>query len=416
LLPNWRRSGIEQVYDVEVCGAGNIGELAAVLDYLQVAPVARDIEQLLAQQDRLEAMVSEALGAFDAGGGWAEDGSLSLSAWLVAHARRSRKEAYREALISKRLAQLPATAAAWAQGALSSSQVAAVVANVSAEHASLYAAHEDELTPVLASLSVRDTAAAMRSWRLHAEATTDGPEPPSRPSEFYLSETLEGRRVPSGHLCVEDAAVVEAAIAAASRPFDPTELALASAAQRRAAALVEVCRWFLDNSTSTSPRSRTRPHVSVVVGVKELASGGPGQFVNGTPVPARSIEWLSCDSELHRIVMSGRSSVLDYGSSVRTISPALWAALVVRDRHCRHPGCERPPSWCDAHHVVHFAKGGPTRLDNLVLACTRHHHLWHDQGWQLTLARDGTLTLVSPKGLGLTSSPSAIDLVGAALF
>jgi hypothetical protein len=172
----------------------------------------------------------------------------------------------------------------------------------------------------------------------------------------------------------------------------------------------------LDNSTSTSSASRTRPHVSVVVGLKELATGGPGQLANGTPVPARTIEWLSCDSELHRLVMSGRSTVLDYGSSVRTISPALWAALVVRDRHCRHPGCDRPPSWCDAHHVVHFAKGGPTRLDNLVLGCTRHHHLWHDQGWQLSLARDGTLTLVSPNGLVLTSSPSANDLVGSALF
>ncbi|HUC14479.1 MAG TPA: HNH endonuclease signature motif containing protein [Acidimicrobiales bacterium] len=42
----------------------------------------------------------------------------------------------------------------------------------------------------------------------------------------------------------------------------------------------------------------------------------------------------------------------------------------MRDRHCRHPGCDLPPPWCDAHHVVHFSKGGPTRLDNLVLGCT----------------------------------------------
>jgi hypothetical protein len=55
-------------------------------------------------------------------------------------------------------------------------------------------------------------------------------------------------------------------------------------------------------------------------------------------------------------------------------------------------------------------------LDNLVLGCTRHHHLWHDQGWQLSLARDGTLSLVSPHGLVLTSSPAARELVGASLF
>jgi hypothetical protein len=399
-----------------VGGAGGIKELADAITCLQVVPVAAAVEELLALRDRLDAKLSETLRAFEAELGWAEDGSLSLTAWLAAHGRRSRKEAHREAVISNRLSQLPATAAAWAEGVLSSSQVTAVVANVSAEHAGLYAAHEDELTPVLATLSVRDTAAAMKSWRLHAEATTDGTEPPCRPSVLHLSETLDARRELSGHLSVEDAAVVEAAIAAAPRDFDPTELPLPSGAERRAAALVDVCRWFLDNSTSVSSGSRSRPHVSVVVGLKELASGGPGQLANGTPVPAPTTEWLSCDSELHRIVMSGRSTVLDYGSSVRTISQALWAALVVRDRHCRHPGCDRPPPWCEAHHVVHFSKGGPTRLDNLVLGCARHHHLWHDQGWQLTLARDGTLTLVSPQGLVLTSSPSAYDLVGATLF
>ena len=143
------------MYDRDMGAAGNIKELAAALACLQVAPVAGHIEELLALRDRLDAKISEGLRAFDAERCWAEDGSLSLTAWLAAHGRRSRKEAYREALTAKRLSQLPTTAAAWAGGALSSSQVGAVVANVSAEHAGLYAAHEDELTPVLAGLSVR---------------------------------------------------------------------------------------------------------------------------------------------------------------------------------------------------------------------------------------------------------------------
>jgi len=63
-----------------------------------------------------------------------------------------------------------------------------------------------------------------------------------------------------------------------------------------------------------------------------------------------------------------------------------------------------------------ISPSGPTRLDNLVLGCTRHHHQWHDQGCQLTLARDGTLTLVSPNGLVLTSSPSKNVLVGSTMF
>ncbi len=327
---------------------------------------------------------------------------------------RGKKPTARQ-LAAKRLSVLPVTAAAWADGVLSSSQVGAVVANVSAEHAGLYGAHEEELTPVLATLSVRDTAAAMRSWRLHAEATTVASRRLRVPRcSISLRPWKAGGSSPGtlrSKITPWLKQLSQLLWATSTRPVP-----LPSAAERRAAALVDVCRWFLDNCGSVSSGSRTRPHVSVVVDVKELATGGPGQLVNGAPVPARDHQWLSCDSELHRIIMSGRSTVLDYGSSVRTISPALWAALVVRDRHCRHPGCDRPPSWCDAHHVVHFSKGGPTRLDNLVLACTRHHHLWHDQGWQLSLARDGTLSLVSPKGLVLTSSPSAMDLVGATLF
>jgi hypothetical protein len=136
----------EQMYDEEVGGVGSVKELAGAISCLQVAPVAEDIEELLALRDRLDSKLSEVLGVFEAEQGWAEDGSLSLTAWLAAHGRRSRKEAYREAVMAKRLSALPVTAAAWAEGALSSSQVGAVVANVSAEHANLYAAHEDELT------------------------------------------------------------------------------------------------------------------------------------------------------------------------------------------------------------------------------------------------------------------------------
>jgi hypothetical protein len=76
--------------------------------------------------------------------------------------------------------------------------------------------------------------------------------------------------------------------------------------------------------------------------------------------------------------MAGRSEPLDVGRKTPVVSPALRRALIVRDRGCRFPGCDRPHAWCDAHHVRHWADGGPTALTNLVLLCRRHHRRIHD--------------------------------------
>ena len=81
--------------------------------------------------------------------------------------------------------------------------------------------------------------------------------------------------------------------------------------------------------------------------------------------------------------------------------PPLRRALVVRDDGCRYPGCNRPPGWCDAHHVTHWVDGGPTAVDNLVLLCDRHHHVVHEPGWQLEF--DGhDLRVLRPDGTEVT--------------
>jgi Domain of unknown function (DUF222) len=402
---------IEHLYDGEVGGVG-AGALAEVVDRLELVPVVEEIEQALRARDRLDAKVSEALRGLDLEEGWASDGALSLTAWLIAHGRRSHRDAEREAKLARRLAELPVTAAAWSGGTLSSGQVAAVVANVSSARAVLYAGHEADMTPVLAELSVRDTAAAMQLWRLRAGACQDGEVGPERPSELYLSQTMEGRRELSGHLGAEDAAVVEAAIAVAKGNDRPEgEGPFPTAPERRANAVVDVCRWFLANYDKAASGTRNRPQLSVIVDLSDLAGAGPGRLADGTAVAASTVLRVACDAVLNRIVMAGRATVLDYGSAVRTVSPALWASLVVRDGHCRHPGCDRPPGWCEAHHVKHFSKGGPTCLSNLVLACSRHHHLWHDHGWDLELDAEGTLVLKSPTGNVITSRPPPVHLV-----
>jgi hypothetical protein len=84
-------------------------------------------------------------------------------------------------------------------------------------------------------------------------------------------------------------------------------------------------------------------------------------------------------------VLGSDSQVLDVGRKARLVTHYLWLALVARDKHCAFPGCRRPPVACDAHHVVHWADGGPTSLGNLVLLCRQHHTLIHSTPWEVRI-------------------------------
>jgi hypothetical protein len=86
------------------------------------------------------------------------------------------------------------------------------------------------------------------------------------------------------------------------------------------------------------------------------------------------------------VVLGSRSEVLDVGRSHRLVTPGLWRALVVRDQHCAFPGCRRPPLACDAHHITHWADGGSTCLDNLVMLCRTHHTMIHTTPWDVRTA------------------------------
>ncbi len=81
-----------------------------------------------------------------------------------------------------------------------------------------------------------------------------------------------------------------------------------------------------------------------------------------------------------RVVLGARSEPLDVGRRTPVVPAALRRAVILRDRHCRFPGCDRPPAWCECHHVDHWATGGRTVLGNLLLLCRRHHGLVHRPG------------------------------------
>jgi hypothetical protein len=87
---------------------------------------------------------------------------------------------------------------------------------------------------------------------------------------------------------------------------------------------------------------------------------------------------------------------LEVGRTTRVVTTAQRAALVVRDGGCAVPDCDRPPGWCEAHHLVHWLHGGPTDLANLALVCRAHHRAVHEGGWRLGRDPDGHLVATPP--------------------
>ncbi|MFO7590089.1 MAG: DUF222 domain-containing protein [Acidimicrobiia bacterium] len=104
------------------------------------------------------------------------------------------------------------------------------------------------------------------------------------------------------------------------------------------------------------------------------------------PVPRSTMRLLTCDATVGRVIMRGRSEILDLGRRTRLVSPTQRRALVVRDGGCTAEGCDRPPEWCDAHHVVHWIDGGLTEVSVLTLLCSLHHRLVHEGKWEIIRA------------------------------
>ena len=379
--------------------------LERAIEELEVPVDSAALARVLRLQDRLAAKVTMAVAAFDAAGLWDLEGDTSQTAWLRRNAGMTSRDATVVTRTARRLRAAPVVAGAWVAGAVSGGQVAAVVANVSDDTAALFAAHEAELVPRLAVLPVGDTATVMQAWAAAAADTLDqgGPHEPRR--SLHVSTTLDGRTALDGDLDADAGQVVTTALRLATTRDAPDEPAR-TPGHRRADALVEVCRWFLDHQHAT-PGGRHRPHVNLVIDADKRAAGDPtaGRTSDGVTLDPTTVERHLCDASIHRVVMAGRSTILDYGTATRTIPAPLFNALAVRDRHCRWAGCDRPPSWCEAHHVHHWEHGGSTRPDNLVLLCARHHHRAHQPGWHVKLLPDATLHITTPTGTVLRTRP-----------
>lgn len=163
--------------------------------------------------------------------------------------------------------------------------------------------------------------------------------------------------------------------------------------QRRVDALIAL----IEQGAGQPGAGGSTARVLVTLSYDQLMAGSAaaGLLGDGSPVSAGELRRLCCDAELIPVVLGAPSAVLDVGRATRVVSPELRAALVARDGGCVFPGCDAPPTLCEAHHVVPWHLGGPTALRNLVLLCHSHHPVVEparygirDQ-WEVRIAADG---------------------------
>jgi hypothetical protein len=123
------------------------------------------------------------------------------------------------------------------------------------------------------------------------------------------------------------------------------------------------------------------------------------------PFSAATARRLLCDAGALPIVLGGASEPLDLGRARRLFTTAQRVALANRDGGCRWPECDRPPSWCEAHHINPYRTGGKTDLSHGTLLCRRHHLLLHNNGWRIERTPNGELQLTPPTTVDPTRQP-----------
>jgi hypothetical protein len=168
--------------------------------------------------------------------------------------------------------------------------------------------------------------------------------------------------------------------------------------ERRADAMGVLAESFLAHK-ETSSTTADRFQVIVHVDADTLRRGTPGrcEIENGPSIPAETARRLACDAGLLRVMENEHGEPLDVGRKTRSIPPAIRRALNSRDAGCRFPGCTHR-RYVDAHHIEHWARGGKTKLSNLVTLCRLHHRLVHEGEILIETRPEGGWRFLHPDG------------------
>ncbi len=305
----------------------------------------------------IEAQAAERLAEFDRDGSFVDAGHLSATALLQADGDSGR-EASRRVGEARALRRHPEIREGYTTAVLDRPRVAMLLAaaRVAPE---VFERDERVLVDTISSLSAGDARRAVEYWKQAADqrlAAADA-EHVYRRRRLDISETLGGMIAMDAGFDAEAGQTVITALRSITDPqqLDPDDDRTPT--QRRCDAMTDICGYYLTHQNPPLSGG-SRPQVSAVVSLAALQGepGAPCAFDDGTVIGAETARRIACDSSVTRVITGPRSEVLDVGRATRTIPAAIRKALIIRDRHCRFPGCERPHRWCDAHHIQHWAR------------------------------------------------------------
>ncbi|QBJ95710.1 HNH endonuclease [Rhodococcus sp. ABRD24] len=386
--------------------------------------ICHALEQLEALRAAAVAEVHERAVSFDT------LGFRSVKQWLAANTLLEVSTAGRILALGRMLGRQPEIADAFNAGDISAEHAALIGKFCETPPRGMPNEALDACRKVLLDSATGPTATTttVRSCISKLERIFESDElPPSEDTErneFHASKTLNGRVAVKGDLDAVTGEMLLTALSALTKPRNPADdpAGARTPARQRADAFAEILRRYLDSGNAPIEGGE-RPHLSLHVNASDLArseaeheslgsDGDPDLFGDKDiarmphmgPLSIATARRLACDCHLTPIVMSD-GVPLNLGRTTRTVSKKQRRALIARDHGCAFPGCGAPPAHCEGHHVMHWADGGPTDLDNLVLLCRYHHTLLHHSHWQVKIGTDRTPWFTPPSTIDPYKKP-----------
>ncbi|MCH8056388.1 MAG: DUF222 domain-containing protein [Proteobacteria bacterium] len=361
----------------------------------------------------------ELIAIFDEEGGWQGPGIASCANWLNWKCGMSMGTARERVRVARALPALPKILASFRIGKVSYSKVRAMtrVATWRNEEVLLNVAHHGTAahveTQVRLYRMVKRIEALAQGNLCHAQR------------RLTLYQDTDGSWVLRGRLTPEQGALLSKALDAAKDqlfaehqqvpaevPAEidsnlPIDQVLPYAFEsRRADALERVVEGFLAGTKSEScggDRYLINIHTDMET-LKDDGTGAESELEDKSHVSAETSRRMACDCSVVHWHEDAQGDVLNIGRKTRSIPPAIRRALKRRDGGCRFPGCSCT-RFVDAHHIQHWADGGETSMDNLVLLCRSHHRLVHEEGFGLYRGTDGAINFTLPDGTIIPPGP-----------